>query len=137
MFRLDKKLINAFCIQLNSPPLSFDFICIVDSHYMLSLSLSLCKILFSCVCVCLYVCARVKYVIINCSHIFAIVPLTVSIVSYIYLLLILICLEGPKEDWSSQLGHPRKIKNLLTYLLIIDWFQNFPDEKRSFLLACE
>ena len=25
--------------------------------------------------------------------------------------------EGPKEDWYSQLGHPREIKNLLTYLL--------------------
>ena len=25
--------------------------------------------------------------------------------------------EGPKEDWYCQLGHPRKIKNLLTYLL--------------------
>ena len=25
--------------------------------------------------------------------------------------------EGPKEDWYGQLGHPRKIKNLLTYLL--------------------
>ena len=26
--------------------------------------------------------------------------------------------EGPKEDWYCQVGHPRKIKNLLTYLLI-------------------
>ena len=25
--------------------------------------------------------------------------------------------EGLKEDWFCQLGHPRKIKNLLTYLL--------------------
>ena len=25
--------------------------------------------------------------------------------------------ESPKEDWYCQLGHPRKIKNLLTYLL--------------------
>ena len=25
--------------------------------------------------------------------------------------------EGPKEDWYCQLGHPGKIKNLLTYLL--------------------
>ena len=25
-------------------------------------------------------------------------------------------LQGPKEDWLCQLGHPRKIKNLLTYL---------------------
>ena len=24
--------------------------------------------------------------------------------------------EGPKEDWYCQLCHPRKIKNLLTYL---------------------
>ena len=24
--------------------------------------------------------------------------------------------EGLKEDWFCQLGHPRKIKNLLTYL---------------------
>ena len=28
--------------------------------------------------------------------------------------------EGPKEDWYCQLGHPRKIKNLLTYLLTYD-----------------
>ena len=27
--------------------------------------------------------------------------------------------EGLKEDWFWQLGHPRKIKNLLTYLLTI------------------
>ena len=27
--------------------------------------------------------------------------------------------EGLKEDWFCQLGHPRKIKNLLTYLLKI------------------
>ena len=26
--------------------------------------------------------------------------------------------EGLKEDWFCQLGHPRKIKNLLTYLLM-------------------
>ena len=26
------------------------------------------------------------------------------------------CFEGPKEDWYSQLGHPRLIKNLL-YIL--------------------
>ena len=25
--------------------------------------------------------------------------------------------EGLKEDWFCQLGHPRKIKNLLTYLI--------------------
>ena len=25
--------------------------------------------------------------------------------------------EGLKEDWFCQLGHPRKIKDLLTYLL--------------------
>ena len=25
--------------------------------------------------------------------------------------------EGPKEDWYCQSGHPRKINNLLTYLL--------------------
>ena len=31
--------------------------------------------------------------------------------------MLLPCFEGPKEDWFCQLGHPRKIKNLLTYLL--------------------
>ena len=32
--------------------------------------------------------------------------------------------EGLKEDWFCQLGHPRKIKNLLTYLLTIRKFIN-------------
>ena len=32
--------------------------------------------------------------------------------------MLLPCFEGPKEDWFCQLGHPRKIKNLLTYLVI-------------------
>ena len=31
--------------------------------------------------------------------------------------MLLPCFEGAKEDWFCQLGHPRKIKNLLTYLL--------------------
>ena len=36
--------------------------------------------------------------------------------------------EGPKEDWLCQLGHPRKIKNLLTYYLlcfpdVLHWFE--------------
>ena len=31
--------------------------------------------------------------------------------------LLLLCFEGPTEDWYSQLNHPHKIKNLLTYLL--------------------
>ena len=35
-----------------------------------------------------------------------------SIMSY----LLLPSFRGPKEDWYSQLGHPHKIKNLLTYL---------------------
>ena len=26
--------------------------------------------------------------------------------------------EGLKEDWFCQLGHPRKIKNLLTYFYL-------------------
>ena len=33
--------------------------------------------------------------------------------------------EGLKEDWFCQLGHPRKIKNLLTYLLTKIWTDIF------------
>ena len=39
--------------------------------------------------------------------------------------------EGLKEDWFSQLGHPRQIKNLLTYLQN-PLFSLFPIEKPKF-----
>ena len=33
-----------------------------------------------------------------------------------FMFVITMYFEGSKEDWYCQLGHPRKIKNLLTYL---------------------
>ena len=38
--------------------------------------------------------------------------------------------EGLKEDWFCQLGHPRKIKNLLTYLLTL-----LTDDKQRVVIA--
>ena len=40
--------------------------------------------------------------------------------------MLLPCFEGPKEDWFCQLGHTRKIKNLLTYLLTPTYCYLFP-----------
>ena len=38
---------------------------------------------------------------------------------------IIMYFEGPKEDWYCQLGHPRKIKNLLTLLYLLTYLLTY------------
>ena len=42
---------------------------------------------------------------------------SLSNIAVLYICVICVFLEGLMEDWFHQMSNPRKIKNLLTYLL--------------------